>query len=147
MNSTPIRLSTFNFQPTSLPFVFALAEALEHGEPGLFGVGDGQRLEFLRRIEGGNDFAHRLFTGRTLLQLRRADRSPQGELPAANLTLALAKLVFVKRHETALFFQKRAEQINRQRQESVVALPIQSPRVIFIIAPPPPGRFLFSASG
>lgn len=62
------QLSTFSPQPASLPLVFALADFFEHGESGLFRVGDGQRLELVRRIEGGNDFAHRLFARRTMRQ-------------------------------------------------------------------------------
>ena len=90
-----------NFQPSTnlLLLIFTLAEPFEHGEPGLFGVRDGQRLELVRRIEGGNDLAHRLFAGRTFRQLRRAQRPAQGELTAAHLAFAFAQLVFVKRHD------------------------------------------------
>jgi hypothetical protein len=90
--------STFSPQPTSLPFVFALADFFQHGEPGLFRVRDGQRLELVRRIEGGNDFAHRLFARRTMRQRLGRERPAQGELAAANHAVAFAKLVFVKRH-------------------------------------------------
>ena len=89
-----------NFQPSinSLLLIFAFAEPFKHGEPGLFRVRDGQRLELVGRIEGGNDFAHRLFAGRTFRQFRRAQWPTQGEFSAADLALAFAQFVFVERH-------------------------------------------------
>jgi len=85
-------------QPLSLLLIFALAQPFEHGKSGLFGVGDGQRLELVRRAESGKDFAHGLFAGRAFRQLGRAQRPAQGEPPAAHLALAFTQLVFVKRH-------------------------------------------------
>jgi len=110
-----IGLSTFNFQPAtgSLLLIFTFAEPFEHGEPGFFGVGDGERLELVRRAESGKDFAHRLFASRTFRQLRRAQRPAQGELAAAHLALALAQLVFVKRHEMIQFFVESGGRIFR----------------------------------
>ncbi len=86
-------------QPASLSLVFALADFFKHGEPGLFRVGDGKRLELVRRIEGGNDFVHRLFARRTMRQRLGRKRPAQREFPAAHLAVAFAQLVFVKRHE------------------------------------------------
>ena len=86
-------------QPASLSLVFALADFFKHGEPGLFRVGDGERLELVRRIEGGNDLAHRLFARRTMRQRLGRQRAAQGELAAAHLAVAFAQFVFVKRHE------------------------------------------------
>ena len=99
-NAVPQRSqpATFNFQPISLPFVFALADFFQHGEPGLFSVGDGERLELVRRIEGGNDFAHRLFARRTMDQRLGRERPSQGEFSTADPAVAFAQLVFVKRH-------------------------------------------------
>ena len=85
-------------QPASLSLVFALADFFKHGEPGLFRVGDGERLELVRRIEGGNDFAHRLFARRTMRQRPGRKRPAQREFPAADLAAALAQFVFVKGH-------------------------------------------------
>ena len=87
-----------NPQPASLPLVFTLAETLEHSEPGLLGVRNGQRLELVRRIEGGNDFAHRLFARRTMRQRFGRKWPAQREFPAADLAAALAQFVFVKGH-------------------------------------------------
>ena len=104
-SKTPLRsqprLSIFDprFSTALLPFVFALADFFKHGKPGLFRVGDGQRLEFVRRIEGGNDLAHRLFARRTMRQRLGRKRSAQRELAAADLAVAFAQFVFVKRHE------------------------------------------------
>jgi len=92
-------IQPLNSQPGLLPFVFALAETLEHGEPGLFRVRDGERFELVRRIEGGNDFAHRLFARRTMRQRLGRKRPAQREFPAAGLAAAFAQLVFVKRHK------------------------------------------------
>lgn len=99
-NQTGSRFSHLTIQPitNSLPFIFAFADLFEHGEPGLFGVRNGQRLELGRRVETGNDFAHRLFAGRAFGQLRRAQRPAQREPPAAHLALASTQLVLVKRH-------------------------------------------------
>src|SRR5208282_536252 len=88
----------FRLSTALLPFVFALADLFKHGETGLFRVGDGQRLELVRRIEGGNDFAHRLFARRTMRQRLGRKRPAQREFPAAYLAVAFAQLVFVKRH-------------------------------------------------
>ena len=84
--------------PTLLLFVFALAEALQHGEARLFCVGNGERFEFAGRCERGNDFAHRLFARRTPGQFRRAQRPAQRELPTANCAITFAEFVLVKRH-------------------------------------------------
>ena len=73
-----------------LPLVLALADLFEHGKPGLFGVRNGQRLELVRRIEGGNDLAHRLFARRAMRQRFGRERPAQRELPAAHLALAFA---------------------------------------------------------
>ena len=86
-------------QPASLSLVFALADFFKHGEPGLFRVGDGERLELVRRIEGGDDFAHRLPARGTMRQRLGRQRAAQGELAAAHLAVAFAQFVFVKRHE------------------------------------------------
>lgn len=82
-----------------LPLVFALADFFEHGEPGLFCVRDGQRLEFVRRTETGKNFAHRLFARRTIRERLGRERTVQGEFPAADLAVAFAQFVFVKGHE------------------------------------------------
>jgi len=82
----------------SLPLVFALADLFKHGEPGLFRVGDGERLELVRRIEGGNDFAHRLFAGGTMRQRLGRKRTAQGEFSPADFAVAFAQFIFVKWH-------------------------------------------------
>ena len=91
-------MQPLNSQPVLLPLVFALADLFEHGEPGLLGVRDGERLELVRRIERGNDFAHRLLARRTMRQRLGRKRPAQGEFPAAHLAVAFAQLVFVKGH-------------------------------------------------
>src|SRR5439155_859539 len=68
----------------SLSLIFPFIEPLEHGEAGLFGVADGERLELDGRTEGGDDFAHRFLARRALSQLRRAERPAQSELAAAS---------------------------------------------------------------
>ena len=65
----------------------------------------------MRRIEGGNNLAHRLFARRTLLQFRRAHRPAQSELAAADLAAAFAQLVFVKGHEMNFRVREFLEQI------------------------------------
>jgi len=81
-----------------LLFIFSFAQPFEHGETSLFGVRNGERLEFVRSIEGGKDLVHRLFAGWTLRQLRRAQWPAQGEFAAAHLALAFTQLIFIKRH-------------------------------------------------
>ena len=49
---------------SSLPFVFALVDTLEHSEPGFLCVRDGERLELGWRVEHGNHLAHRFSAGR-----------------------------------------------------------------------------------
>ena len=105
--------STFASRPSTnlLSLVFALADLFEHGEPRLLGVRNGQRLELVRRIEGGNDFAHRLFARRTMRQRLGRKRPAQGELSAADLAAAFAQLVFVKGHEMNFRVREFLEQI------------------------------------
>src|SRR6266849_4195378 len=81
-----------------LPLVFAFAQALQDGEPGLLGVGDGNGLQFDRRVESGDHFAHGLFAGRTSLEFRRAQGAAEGELPAADHATACAQFIFIERH-------------------------------------------------
>ena len=81
-----------------MPFVFAFPELFKDGEAGLFGVGNGEGLELVRRAEGGNDLAHGSFARGTFGQFRRTQRAPEGERPAASLALAFAQFIFVKRH-------------------------------------------------
>jgi len=83
-----------------LAFVFAFTEAFEDGEASLFGVADGKRLRFDGGIKGGDEFADRAFAGGTGSQFRSAGRPPQGELAAADDTIAIAKFVLVKRHRS-----------------------------------------------
>ena len=94
-----LRGSTFSPPPASLSLVFALADFFKHGEPGLFRVGDGERLELVRRIEGGNDFAHRLFARRTMRQRLGRKRTVQSEFATAHLAVTFAQFVFVKGHK------------------------------------------------
>lgn len=81
-----------------LPFVLPFAYALEHGEARLFGVRDGQRLEFHWRIERGNDLPHGLFARRAMRQRFGGEGSPQGEFSPAHFAVAFAEFVFVERH-------------------------------------------------
>lgn len=81
-----------------LPFVLPFAYALEHGEARLFGVRDGQRLEFHWRIERGNDLPHGLFARRALGQRPGGEGPSQGEFPATHFAVTLAEFVFVERH-------------------------------------------------
>lgn len=87
----------------SLSFVFALAEAFINFETGFLRVGDGKRLELVRRAEGRENLAHRLFARRTFRQWFGRKRAVQRERPATDLALALADFVFVKRHVTITF--------------------------------------------
>ena len=89
----------------SLPFVFALADFFEDGEPGLFRVRDGERLELVRRTEIGKDFAHRLAARGTIRERFGRERTVQREFPAADFAVAFAKFVFVKRHEMNFDFR------------------------------------------
>jgi hypothetical protein len=93
------QLSTFDHQLISLPFVFALAEFFIDLEAGFLGVREGDRLELVRRTEIGNDFAHRLPARGAVRERLGRKRTVQGELPAANLAVAFAQFVFVKRHQ------------------------------------------------
>ena len=86
------------FSVTSLPFVFAFAEALIDLEARLLGVGDGERLEFVRRTEIGKDLAHRLLARRTIRERLGRERPVQREFPAADLAVAFAQFVFVMWH-------------------------------------------------
>jgi hypothetical protein len=106
-NHTGNRFNHLAIQPitNSLSFILALADFFEHGESGLFGVRNGQRLELMRRVEAGDDFAHRLFARRTFGQFWRAQRPPQREPSAAHLALAFTQLVLVKRHDSNFDFQ------------------------------------------
>jgi len=90
------QLSTINFQPTSLPLIFALVHFFEHGEPGVFRAG---KIVSFQRIEFGKDFAHRLFARGAIRERLGRERTVQGEFPAADLAVAFAQFVFVKRHE------------------------------------------------
>jgi len=81
-----------------LAFVLALAETLEDREAGLFGVGDGEGVEFLRGAEGGNDFADGLFAGRAMGEGLGREGAVQREAAAADLALAFTQLVFVDGH-------------------------------------------------
>lgn len=51
-----------------LPLVFAFAKALVNLKAGFLGIRGGQRLEFGGGVEGGKDFAHRLFARRAMRQ-------------------------------------------------------------------------------
>lgn len=84
---------------SSLPFIFALADFFEHGETRLFRVREGHRLELLRRTETGDDFADRLFAGRTIRKWSGGKGTVQREFSAADLAAAFAQFIFVKRHE------------------------------------------------
>jgi hypothetical protein len=84
--------------PRSLSLVFAFVHAFQHGEPGFFGVRDGQGLELEGRIEGGNNLANRFFAGGTVGQRRGGKRPAQREFPAADRTGAIAQFVLVNRH-------------------------------------------------
>ena len=77
--------------PNLLLLVLALAQALQHGKPGLFRVGNRERLELVRRRECGDHFAHRLFARRTPGQFRSAQRPAQRELPTANCAITFAE--------------------------------------------------------
>ncbi len=80
-------------------FIFALAEPFIDLETGLLRVRHRQRLELVRRTEVGKDFAHRFFAGRAMRERLGRERTVQREFPAADLAVALAQLVFVKRHK------------------------------------------------
>jgi hypothetical protein len=82
-----------------LPLVFTLAEPFINLEAGLLRVRDGQRLELVRRAEGGKNFLHRLFARRTMRERLGRKRTVQGELPAADFAVAFAQFVFVDGHE------------------------------------------------
>ena len=86
-------------------FIFTFAHLFEHGEACFLGVGNGQWLEFVRRAERRNDFAHRLFAGRTFFQRRRGQRPVQREFAAANHAIAFAQFILIKRHEINFNFQ------------------------------------------
>jgi hypothetical protein len=94
--------STFNPQPISLPLIFALVHFLEHGEPGVFCA---RGFISLQRVERGKDFAHRLLARRTIRERLGRKRTVQGEFPAADLAVAFAQFVFVKRHKMNFDFQ------------------------------------------
>ena len=79
-------------------FVFAFAEALEDGEAGFFGVGDGEGLEFLRGAEIGDDFADGFFAGGTGFEFGSVDGTAQSEFATANFAVTIDQFVFVKRH-------------------------------------------------
>ena len=81
-----------------LPLVFALAQTLEHGKTGFFGVGDGHGFELMGGAEVGNELPHRLFAGRAMRERLGRQRAVQREPAAADLALAFTKLVFVERH-------------------------------------------------
>ena len=87
-----------SFQATSLPLVFALVDPLQHGEAGLFRVGDGKRFQFNRGIERGDDFAHRLFAGGAIRQGLGGKRAAQGEFSTAHGATAFGQFVFVNWH-------------------------------------------------
>ena len=91
---------TMRVKTDLLAFVLALADLFKHRKSGLFGVGNGHRLEFGWRIEAGNDFAHPLFAGWTICERSGRQRPAQREPSATDLAVAFAQLVFVKRHET-----------------------------------------------
>src|SRR5688572_471672 len=86
----------------SLPLVLAFAYSLQNCEPGIFRIRNRQRLELGGRIDLRNDFADRFAAKRALGQRRAAGRSPQAELTAANLAVAVTKLVFVNPHASSL---------------------------------------------
>jgi hypothetical protein len=93
--------------PILLPFVFAFAELFEDGESGFFGVGDGQRLEFVRGAKGGDNFAHRFFARRTPGQLRRGQWASEREMASTGLALAFSQLIFIKRHGIIFRFDSK----------------------------------------
>lgn len=82
-----------------LLLVFAFADSFKHGKPRFFCIGDRKRLEFVRRAETGNDFAHGFFTGRTFFQRRGGERTVQRKFATANHATTFAQFIFVKRHK------------------------------------------------
>jgi hypothetical protein len=89
VSNIPRNLS-LNPESILLPLVFALAEFFIDLKAGLLRVREGDRLELVRRAEAGDDFAHRLFTRRTMREWLGRQRPVQGELPAADLAVAFA---------------------------------------------------------
>ena len=90
-----------------MPLIFALAEFFIDLEAGFLGVREGNGLELVRRTEIGNDFAHRLFARRTIRERLGRERTVQREFPAADLAVAFAQFVFVKRHKLISIFNCR----------------------------------------
>jgi hypothetical protein len=105
--------------------VFAFAQALEDGESGFFGVGEGDRLELDGGIEGGNELAHRAAAGWADFQGRRTEWTAQREFAAADGATALAQFVFVDRH---------------------IGVPVKFPRFEIAAGTPPATRSAFPPS-
>ncbi len=84
-----------------MPLVFAFTYTFEDGEPGIFGVGNGEGLEFGGGIELGDDLADRTFAEGTLGDWGGIDGAAQREGSRADFafTLAIADFVFVEGHE------------------------------------------------
>ena len=91
-------MNSKSFPETLLAFIFALVDALEDGKTGFFGVGDGERLEFVGGGEAGDNFADGLFAGRTVGEGPGGQGPVQGEGATANLAAAFAHFIFVNGH-------------------------------------------------
>ena len=109
-----------------LLFVFAFAEAFEDGESGFLGVADRERLGLNRRIERGDDLANGAFASGAGGQFGCADRAPQRELSTADDAVAIANLIFVKRHTESI--QRRLQLTTPCNQFSTRPLPEQNQR-------------------
>src|SRR5690242_6071558 len=73
-----------------LPLIFAFAQPLIDFETRLFCIRNGQRFEFMRCAESGNDLPHRLFAVRTFGHRRRGQCTVQRKCSVADLALAFA---------------------------------------------------------
>jgi hypothetical protein len=95
-----------------LSFVFAFINAFEDGEPGIFGIGDGERFEFGGGIELGYELADGSFAEGTLGDRGCVDGAAQGEGAAAYFAVALvvADFVFVEGHRVARIIGTRRTQ-------------------------------------